>query len=131
MRLVVRIVVFLAVMVLLAIPTFGFQADYYLYTTLYDGYGENNGMPVLKILYNGEIVTTGLFYPAGLQAPVTYLPDRQWLISSDTAGYFETYRINYNTTSLTTSQYVPFCGDEQKIIFPNVCNWQSLPQPPV
>ena len=90
--------------VFLAIPSFGFQTEYFLYTST----GEEYTLPVLKILPTGQIVTTGLLYPADQTPSFGLLSDRRiLLVANPSVSYqgFASYKINadYSLTLLSAS----------------------------
>ena len=101
----IHIYLLLAGIVLCAIPAHCFVIEYYLYTST----AESNSLPVLKILPSGQIVNTGLIYPAGESSPLGFLADQRMLVVANpfpsfTNGFI-TYKINsdFSLTQLSVS----------------------------
>ena len=93
-------------MVILTIPAFCFQSEYYLYIST--GYSGN--LPVLKVLPSGEIINTGYLYATGQHPTMGLISTQNLLIVSSAIpsnGEFVTYKFNPDFTltilSITTS----------------------------
>ena len=80
-------------MVILTIPAFCFQSEYYLYIST--GYSGN--LPVLKVLPSGEIINTGYLYATGQHPTMGLISTQNLLIVSSAIpsnGEFVTYKFN-------------------------------------